>query len=213
MTAVVLLGPPGAGKGTVAAVLAGKGYTHVSTGQLLREQIQLGTPLGLEAKQFLDKGRFVSDELVVGMIRDLLAAASAGQKFLFDGFPRTLVQAEKLDELFQSLEGELIAAILLECPDETIIKRLGGRRTCTECGSVYHIVHNPPATEGICDLDGCELQLRPDDAAETVQTRLDTYVRQTAPLIGYYRDKGILSPVDAAHGIETVRDAVLQKLG
>ena len=213
MTAVVLLGPPGAGKGTVAEALAKKGYTHVSTGQLLREQIQLGTPLGHIASQFLDAGKFVPDEVVVGLIRKLLSSASPGQKFLFDGFPRTLVQAEQLDALLQSLDGKLTSVVLLECPDEMIVDRLGGRRTCTECGNIYHVVHNPPATEGLCDRDGGKLQLRPDDAAETVQGRLDIYAQQTAPLIGYYRDKGLLFPIDAAQDIDAVRNAVFEKLG
>lgn len=213
MTAAVLLGLPGAGKGTVAKVLAARGFTHVSTGEMLRGQIRKGTPLGLEAEKSIDQGAFVSDDVVVGMIRDLLNQAAENQKFLFDGFPRTLAQAEKLNELFQSLEGRLTAAILLECPVETIVERLGGRRTCTECGSVYHIAHNPPATAGICDLDGSELQLRPDDAAETVRKRLGIYAEQTAPVIEYYRAKGLLHTVDASHGIEAVRNAVLQKLG
>ncbi len=157
MNIVVLLGPPGAGKGTVAEVLVGKGYVHVSTGDLLREQIRLETPLGIEAKQRMDKGRFVSDDVVVGMIRDLLQTSEFGTKYLFDGFPRTLVQAERLDELVDSLKGSLDQVILLECPDDVIIERLSGRRICGTCGMVYHVKYNPAAHDSVCDVEGCEL--------------------------------------------------------
>jgi len=213
MTAIVLLGPPGAGKGTVAEVLVEKGYTHISTGELLREQIRLGTPLGLKAKKLLDLGKFVSDEIVVGMIQVVLEAASAGQKFLFDGFPRTLLQAKILDELLRSLEGDLSDIILLECPDELIVERLSGRRTCTKCGAVYHTTYNPASVDDICDTDGCELQLRPDDAVETIKRRLAIYTERTAPLVGFYQERGLVYTVDASRSIEDVRNEVLERLG
>jgi len=213
MTAIVLLGPPGAGKGTVAEVLVEKGYTHISTGELLREQIRLGTPLGLKAKNLLDLGKFVSDEIVVGMMQGVLKTASAGQKFLFDGFPRTLLQAEKLDELMGSLEGKLSDVILLACPEELIIERLSGRRTCAKCGAVYHTTYHPASVDNICDVDGCELQLRPDDDVETIKKRLAIYTERTAPLIGFYQEQGLVYTVDAARSIEEVRNEVLERLG
>jgi len=213
MTAIVLLGPPGAGKGTVAEALAGKGYAHVSTGELLREQIRLQTPLGLEAKDRLAQGKFVSDEIVLGMVRGLLEHAEAGQQFLFDGFPRTMVQAEEFGKLLQSLEGGLDEVILLECPDDVIVARLSGRRVCAVCGAVYHVDHNPPATPGICDLDGGELKLRKDDVPETIRKRLEIYRERTAPLIDYYRNMGLVRTVDASLPIEEVRHTVVEGLG
>ena len=213
MTAIVLLGPPGAGKGTVAEALAGKGYTHVSTGDLLREQIRLETPLGLEAKANMDQGKFVPDKVVVGMIRSLLEAADRGQKFLFDGFPRTLVQAEKFDELLLSLEGAIDEVILLECPAEVIVERLSGRRTCGKCGTVYHVKYNPPTMHNICDAEGCELIQRPDDNVETIKKRLEVYAERTAPLISYYKAKNLIHPINASRSIAEVRSAVLEQLG
>jgi len=213
MIAIVLLGPPGAGKGTVAEVLAEKGYTHVSTGQLLREQIQQGTQLGLEAKTLMDKGAFVPDDVVVGMIRSLLEDANPNQKFLFDGFPRTLSQAEKLDELLESLNGTLGEVILLECPDSVVVERLSGRRTCEKCGTIYHIKYNAPETLGVCNLDGAPLLQRPDDKEETIKNRLSVYQTQTAPLVNYYQSHGLIHTIDATQPIQNVREAVLEKLG
>ncbi len=213
MNAVVLLGPPGAGKGTVAEVLVDKDYEHVSTGDLLREQIRLETALGLEAKKLMDQGKFVSDDVVVGMIRDLLKSSDRDAKFLFDGFPRTLVQAEKLDELVGSLGGTLNQVVLLECPDQVIVERLSGRRSCPTCKAVYHIINNPPKVDGVCDNEGAALVQRDDDNAETIQKRLSVYAEQTAPLISYYNDKNLVCPVDATQGIEKVRAAVLETLG
>jgi len=213
MTAIVLLGPPGAGKGTVAEVLVERGYVHVSTGQLLREQIQQGTQLGLEAKKLMDQGVFVPDEVVVGMIRSVLEKANPEQKFLFDGFPRTLSQAEKLDELLDSLNGTLNEVILLECPDHIVIERLSGRRTCEKCGTIYHTKYNPPKTEGICNFDGASLLQRPDDKEETIKNRLKVYQTQTAPLIDYYQSHGLIHTIDATQPIEKVRSAVLEKIG
>jgi len=213
MNAIVLLGPPGAGKGTVAEVLVGKGYEHVSTGDLLREQIKLETPLGIEAKQLMDQGKFVSDQVVVDMIRDLVTTHAPDSKFLLDGFPRTLAQAEKLDELITALEGTLELVILLECPDEIIVERLSGRRMCSKCGAVYHVVYNPPTNGETCDLNGCELIHRPDDTAQTVRKRLLVYTNRTAPLVDYYEAKGLIHRVDASQSIGDVRGAVLEQLG
>ncbi len=213
MMATILLGPPGAGKGTVAETLAEMGYQHVSTGELLREQIREKTPLGLIAKDRLDHGKFVSDEIVLDMVRSLLESAKPKQKFLFDGFPRTMVQAEQFEKMLQSLEGEIDEVILLECSDEVIINRLSGRRICKTCGAVYHVIHNPPAVSGICDLDGGELNLRKDDAPETVKKRLEIYRERTAPLVDHYRQMGLIHTVDASLPIEEVRHAVTQKVG
>ena len=213
MNAVVLLGPPGAGKGTVAEVLVGKGYIHVSTGDLLREQIRLKTPLGIEASKLMDQGKFVPDDVVVRMIRSLLQSSDHSARFLFDGFPRTLVQAEKFDELIQSLEGFIKQVVLLECSAEVIVERLSGRRTCSKCGTVYHVKYNPASHADICDVEGCELMQRPDDNAETIRKRLAVYAEQTAPLISYYEAKGLICPIDASQGIDEVRAAVLERLG
>ncbi|MEN7972226.1 MAG: adenylate kinase [Verrucomicrobiota bacterium] len=213
MTAIVLLGPPGAGKGTVAEVLVEKGFAHVSTGDLLREQIRLETPLGLEAKKSMDQGRFVSDEIVVSMIRDLLQGSECNARFLFDGFPRTLVQAEKLDELIRSFEGSLDAVLLLECPDQTIIDRLSGRRTCISCGAVYHVEYKPSSAGGRCAVDGGELVQRPDDQPETIMKRLEVYAEQTEPLIEYYQVRNLIHSIDAAQSIPKVRNAVFEQLG
>lgn len=213
MNAIVLLGPPGAGKGTVAEVLVGKGYEHVSTGDLLREQIKLETPLGIEAKKLMNRGKFVSDQVVVEMIRELMGQREPAARFLFDGFPRTLVQAEKLDQLMISIEGTLEEVVLLECPDEVIVERLSGRWTCRKCGSVYHVVYNPPAHGDRCDENGCELIQRPDDTARTVRKRLQVYMDRTAPLIDYYTSKGLIHRVDASKSIGEVRAAVLKQVG
>lgn len=213
MEAVVLLGPPGAGKGTVATVLAENGYRHVSTGELLREQIRLQTPLGREAGQLMAEGKFVSDAVVVGMIRGMLEPSATGTRVLFDGFPRTLVQAEQLDDLFTILGGSLSAVVLLECPDEVIVERLSGRRTCQKCGAVYHLKYNPALSGERCDSDGSELEQRLDDRAETIRERLKVYAEQTAPLVDYYRKKGLVRAVDATQSIDNVRHAVMELLG
>ncbi len=212
MKMVILLGPPGAGKGTVAEALVEKGFLHVSTGNLLREQIQQGTPLGLEAKELMDHGRFVRDDVVVGMIRDLISKAPFGAKILLDGFPRTLVQAEKLDELVDGIDGNLESVILLECPDDIIVQRLSGRRTCAKCGSVYHMAFNPPSHDEQCDNDGCGLSQRPDDTPDTIRKRLQVYTDRTAPVINYYTGKNLIQGVNAAQSIEAVRHEVLERL-
>ena len=213
MNVVVLLGPPGAGKGTVAEVLVGKGYKHVSTGALLREQIRLETPLGIEAKKPMDGGQFVPDDVVVGMIRELMKDSAFGTRYVLDGFPRTLIQAEKFDELLRSLGGTLENVVLLECPVDTIAERLIGRRTCGKCGSVYHVTYNPPSRGEVCDVEGCELTQRPDDTEETVRKRLEVYIEQTAPLISYYKTKGLIQPINANQPINDVRAEIIEVLG
>lgn len=213
MIAIILVGPPGAGKGTVAEALVAEGFSHISTGELLREQIRLETPLGIEAKLRLDRGRFVSDEIAVRMIKELLEVADSDQKFLFDGFPRTLVQAEKLSELIPELGLELAEVILLECPDDKLIERLSGRRTCEECGAVYHITNKPSRVDGVCDIDGSKLLFRSDDLAETVKKRLEIYAERTVPLINYYEGSGLIRRVDASCSIEDVRRTVTQGRG
>jgi adenylate kinase len=207
VNAVILLGPPGAGKGTVSGVLEDTGYIHVSTGQMLREQIKLQTPLGNEARKLMEGGNFVSDEIVLGMIRDLVLSSPSDAKFLFDGFPRTLVQAEEFDALLDEVNGTIRDVILLECPEDVIVKRISGRRTCMTCGAVYHVDFNMEA-DGKCGIDGCDLMQRPDDTEETVRKRIAVYEEWTAPLIGYYSKKGLIKTVDANQDIEAVRNAV-----
>ena len=213
MNAIVLLGPPGAGKGTVADVLEDKGYKHVSTGELLRDQIRLETPLGIQARERMDKGLFVPDEVVVGIIRELLESSDSGTEFLFDGFPRTLAQAEKLDHLLNTLGGTLEHVVLLDCPEDVLVGRLIGRRTCDKCGAVYHVIFNPPSRGDVCDVEGCELSQRSDDTESTVKERLAVYHRQTEPLIAYYEKQNHILPVNANQSINAVRTDVLKALG
>jgi len=213
MNAIVLLGPPGAGKGTVSDVLIARGYNHISTGNLLREQIRLETPLGLQARERMDRGSFVPDDVVVGMIREVMAASDGSQKFLFDGFPRTLIQAQMLEKLMVEVNGEVKQVVLLDCPDHVIIDRLVGRRTCGKCGSVYHVTFNPPSQGNVCDVEGCELSQRADDTEETVRKRLAVYQQRTEPLIAYYKEKNLIVTINANQSIAEVRADVSDALG
>jgi adenylate kinase len=206
---LILFGPPGAGKGTQGELLAGRfGIRRLSTGDMLRDAVRDGTPLGLEARRYMDAGELVPDTVILGLIRDTLAAdPEAG--FLFDGFPRTIPQARELDRLLDGLGAPLEAVLVLEVPDETITQRLAGRRWCTGCGRVFNVHSDPSGREGVCDACGGELVQRDDDREETVRRRLDVYRSQTEPVLEYYRSGS--TPVQAVDGDRTV-DAVQQDL-
>ena len=206
---LILLGAPGAGKGTLAASLIEKmGIPSVSTGNLLREAIANGTELGLKAKQFMDAGQLVPDQLVIDMLKDRIAQDDCAKGYILDGFPRTIPQAEALDTI-----AKIECALSLEVPDEVIEPRMTGRRTCIKCGATYHVMHNPPKAEGICDTCGSELTIRKDDKPETVRARLATFHAQTEPLKEFYGAQGKLKCVDGTQSIEATLEAVCKELG
>lgn len=202
---VILLGPPGVGKGTQGVLLCeGLGYTHLSTGDLLRQARREGTPLGQEAQRFMDRGELVPDAVIVGMVREALATVEGG--VVLDGFPRTVAQAEALDAVLAEVGAAVDQVVVLEADDEVLVQRLSGRRSCPECGAVYNVYFNPPATEGRCDRCGAELEHRADDHPETVANRLEVYRRQTAPLVAYYGEHdAALATLAAARSVEAVQ--------
>lgn len=194
---IVMLGAPGAGKGTQAKMIASKYHIpHISTGDIFRANIKEGTELGNKAKNFMDQGLLVPDELVVDLVVDRLTWDDAKEGYVLDGFPRTIPQAEALTKALADRAETLDVAIDIEIPDQNIIDRMGGRRACVACGATYHIVNIPPQKEGICDKCGAELILRDDDKPETVTKRLEVYHDQTQPLIDYYSAEGVLREVD-----------------
>ena len=202
---IIMLGAPGAGKGTQAKMIAEKyGVPHVSTGDIFRANIKNGTELGKEAKQYMDQGLLVPDELTVRILLDRVAQDDCKNGYVLDGFPRTIPQAEVLDSELSKLGDHIDYAIDVDVPDENIIKRMSGRRACLTCGATYHIEHVPPKTEGICDKCGSELVLRDDDKPETVKNRLNVYHEQTQPLIDFYTNKGVLKTVDGTLPMEEV---------
>lgn len=202
---IIMLGAPGAGKGTQAKKLANKyGIPHISTGDIFRANIKNGTELGKKAKVYMDQGLLVPDELVVDLVVDRFKNADCENGYVLDGFPRTIPQAEALDEALSKNGDAVEYAIDVDVPDEVIIERMSGRRACLNCGATYHIVNIPPKNEGICDTCGKPLVLREDDKPDTVGKRLAVYHEQTQPLIEYYTNKGILKSVD---GTKTMDDA------
>lgn len=206
---IIMLGAPGAGKGTQAKMIADEyGIPHVSTGDIFRANIKNGTQLGMEAKQYMDKGLLVPDELTVKILLDRVAQDDCKDGYVLDGFPRTIPQAEVLDKALDELGEKVDYAINVDVPDENIVRRMGGRRACLSCGATYHIEHVPPKAEGICDVCGQELVLRDDDKPETVQNRLNVYHEQTQPLIDFYRAKGVLKTVDGTQDMKDVFAAV-----
>ena len=211
---LILLGAPGAGKGTQATKIAERyGLTHISTGDIFRANIKNGTELGKEAKEYMDKGLLVPDELTVRLLLDRVAQDDCKNGYVLDGFPRTIPQAEVLDEKLSELGEKVDYAINVDVPDENIVNRMSGRRACLSCGATYHIVSIPPKKEGICDVCGSELVLRDDDKPETVQNRLKVYHDQTQPLINFYEKKGVLRSVDGTLPMEEVFTAITKILG
>jgi len=210
---IVLLGPPGVGKGTQAKNVAGAtGLPHVSSGDLFRENIKNNTPLGQLAQSYMNKGELVPDDVTIGMIRDRLARPDCKAGALLDGFPRTTVQADALAKLLAEFSGKVDHVPYITASETTLVERLGGRWTCRAQGHSYHEKYNPPKKAGVCDLDGSELYQRDDDKAETVQRRIQVYFTQTAPLIAYYKQGGLLFEVDGAQPIEKVTADLLAVL-
>ena len=211
---IIMLGAPGAGKGTQAKMIAEKyGVPHVSTGDIFRANIKNGTQLGMEAKKYMAQGLLVPDELTVRILLDRVAQDDCKNGYVLDGFPRTIPQAQVLDEALTKLGDKIDYAIDVDVPDENIIRRMSGRRACLTCGATYHIEHIPPKKEGICDKCGSELVLRDDDKPETVKNRLAVYHEQTQPLIDFYEKKDVLRTVDGTLPMEEVFAAITGILG
>lgn len=210
---IIMLGAPGAGKGTQAQMIADKyGIPHVSTGDIFRENVKNGTELGMEAKKYMDKGLLVPDELTVKILLDRVAKEDCKNGYVLDGFPRTIPQAEVLDKAISELGEKIDYAINVDVPDENIIRRMSGRRSCPACGATYHIEHVPPKKDGICDKCGKELVQRDDDKEETVKNRLEVYHKQTQPLIEFYTKQGVLRTVDGTADMKDVFTAITEIL-
>ena len=211
---IIMLGAPGAGKGTQAKMIAEKYQVpHVSTGDIFRANIKNGTLLGKEAKKYMDQGLLVPDELTVKILLDRVAKDDCKNGYVLDGFPRTIPQAEVLDKALSEMGDAIDYAINVDVPDENIVRRMSGRRACLACGATYHIAHIPPKKEGICDTCGQELVLRDDDKPETVLNRLKVYHDQTQPLIDFYAGKGVLKNVDGTVDMKDVFAAIVDILG
>lgn len=202
---LIMLGAPGAGKGTQAKMIAQKyGIPHISTGDIFRANIKGGTELGKKAKSYMDQGLLVPDEITISMLMDRIQENDCTGGYVLDGFPRTIPQAESLTKALKEMGEAVDYAVNVDVPDEAIITRMSGRRACVNCGATYHIVYNPPKKEGICDICGEELVLRDDDKPETVKKRLAVYHDQTQPLIEYYKGQGALAEVDGTQNLEQV---------
>lgn len=211
---IIMLGAPGAGKGTQAKKIAEKyQIPHISTGDIFRANIKNGTELGNKAKTYMEQGLLVPDELVCDLVVDRVKQDDCANGYVLDGFPRTIPQAESLDGALKAMGQKVDYAVNVEVPDENIIRRMGGRRACLACGATYHVENIPPKKEGICDVCGAELVLRDDDKPETVKKRLDVYHEQTQPLIDYYTKAGVLVEVDGTMAMDDVFAAICKVLG
>jgi adenylate kinase len=208
-TNLILLGPPGAGKGTQAERLQDDfALAHISTGEMLRAQVAQGTELGRKAQEYMNAGELVPDDVILGMIEQRIGEQDAREGFLLDGFPRNTSQADSLAAMLAGSDRRLTAALLIDAPDKEVVRRLAGRRVCLKSGHVYHVEFDPPKREGVCDQDGSRLIQRDDDHEETVRHRLEVYTRQTAPLIAYYDDAGLLRRFDGRRDPNEVHDHI-----
>ena len=211
---LVLVGPPGAGKGTQAQFIAEHlRVPKISTGDIFRANVSNGTALGVQAKAFMDRGDLVPDDVTIEMVRGRLLEPDAVSGFLLDGFPRTVPQAEVLDDVLREGAGAKLNVVLeLVVENDEVVRRLSGRRTCRSCNHIWHVDFDPPAVPGVCDLDGGELYQREDDKAETVANRLDVYAESTAPLVAYYASRGVLVGIDATGPVDDVTERALDAL-
>jgi adenylate kinase len=208
---VVLLGPPGAGKGTQARRLAARwSVPQIATGDMLREAVAHGTPLGLEARRYMDAGELVPDAVIIGLVRERLAQADGRKGFVLDGFPRTAAQAEALDQLLEAEGTPLDRVVLFQVADEEPVARLSGRRVCRSCGRNYHVTLSPPRVAGRCDACGGELYQRTDDEEATVRRRLGVYARDTRPLVDYYRRRGLLATISGTGAVDKVHEDLVK---
>lgn len=211
---LIMLGAPGAGKGTQAKKISAKyGIPHISTDDIFRANIKGGTELGMKAKAFMDQGQLVPDEITIGMLLDRIKEEDCVKGYVLDGFPRTIPQAESLTRALTELGDKIDYAVNVDVPDENIINRMSGRRACLGCGQTYHVVYNAPKKEDVCDACGEGLVLRDDDKPETVKKRLDVYHEQTQPLIDYYKNAGVLAEVDGTQDLEKVFQDIVKVLG
>jgi adenylate kinase len=210
---IVLVGPPGAGKGTQAQFIASHlAIPKISTGDIFRSNVSQGTPLGRQAKEYMNRGDLVPDEVTIAMVRDRLNEEDAQPGFLLDGFPRNVPQAETLKKQLMDWDTRLTVVLELVVDEDEVVRRLSGRRTCRRCERVWHIMFDPPTRDGICDACGGELFQRDDDREETVRHRLEVYKQQTAPLVSYYADEGVLIGIDATGPVEEVTERALAAL-
>lgn len=211
---MVLLGPPGAGKGTQAKLLQEEfAACQISTGDILRQAVAQQTPLGQEAAQYINRGGLVPDDVIVNLVAERLKQTDCEKGFILDGFPRTIAQAESLDAILKRMNLSLNGVVSVQVPEQVIIERLAGRRTCKSCGALSHVVFNPPKKAGVCDRCGGELFQRDDDREETIAHRLKVYESQTAPLADYYRERGLLRAIDGVGAIDQIRARVNEALG
>lgn len=210
---VVLIGPPGAGKGTQAAdIVKEYGIPHIATGDMFREAVAKGTELGKKAKEYMNAGQLVPDEVTIGIVRERLSQDDCKKGFLLDGFPRTLVQAQALDELLGAMGKKVEVVLNIQVPFEVLVERMTGRLLCKTCNSVYHRVYNPPKQVGVCDRCGGALTQRDDDREETAKKRLTVYMEETDPVLGYYAEKGVLKNIDGNKSMDEVKRQIKEVL-